>query len=638
MRTLLILPPVTQTNAPYASLPYLAGFLRSRGHDVESADLNLDFHLKLLSVDGLTRIRAELLAKQAPPTPTLSLFLSAFDDYAATITPVIRFLQGGDPSLAVRLVDRTFLPEGPRFSTILMRPDILRLFGLLGTDDLAKYIASRYVEDLLNVVREGIDPEFGSIHAASQASFNPALKSLLRARETPTCVDTMFEEVVVDRMERTKPEVVGVTVPFPSNLMSALRIGDILRRRYPAVRRVMGGGYVYTKLRHLSDPRVFDFVDDLVFDDGERPFELLLENLAQKGTTRLRTWRREGGVITKGEPAADGNAVSDVPFKDLPGPDYRGIKLHEYLRRIELPNPVHRLLVDYPWNKMVLAHGCYWKKCAFCDVHLDYVGRFEPLHVDQLVAQIKAVVAETGRTGFHFVDEAAPPALLKALSIALIEQKLKVSWWGNIRFDKQFTPEVAALMAKAGCVAVTGGLEVASPRLLKKINKGVDIEQGARVMRAFSQSRIKVHAYLMYGFPTQTDQETIDSLEIVRQLFQAGCLHSAYWHRFYATEHSPIGRDPAEYGIKLMPTPAPPEGMFAQYILPFVDKTAANHDKFGDGLQLSLFNYMGGAGLEHPLQAWFRHPVPKPTVEGTLIRRALGAASPSPPPPGREVG
>lgn len=633
MRTLLILPPFSLTNCPYASLPYLAGYLRSRGHDVEQADLNLDLHLKLLSVEGLTRIRSEIVEKKPPLTPTTRFFLSAFEDYAATVTPVVRFLQGVDPSLGVRIAGRTFVPEGPRFSTILMRPDIVRLFGLLGTDDLAKYVASRYVEDILNVVREGIDPEFGLAVAAGQVSFNPALKSLLRARENPTCVDTMFEEVIVDTVDRTTPDLVGLTVPFPSNLVSALRIGDILRKRYPSIRRVMGGGYVYTKLRNLSDPRVFDFIDDLVFDDGERPLELILENMATKSPTRLRTWRREGGVITKGDHVADVNAARDVPFKELPGPDYRGVKLNEYLRRIEQPNLVHRLLVDYPWNKLVLAHGCYWKKCTFCDIHLDYVGRFEPLHVDQLIAQIKTVVAQTGQTGFHFVDEAAPPALLKALSIALIEARLKISWWGNIRFDKQFTAEVASLMAKAGCVAVTGGLEVASERVLKLIKKGIDIEQTARVMRAFSENRIKVHAYLMYGFPTQTDRETIDALEVVRQLFLNGCLHSAYWARFFPTEHSPVGRDPAAYGIELTPAPVPPEGIFAQYILPYTDKTPANHDGFGDGLQLSLFNYMGGAGLELPLQTWFRHPVPKTTVDGGLIRRAIAADTPSQPRP-----
>ncbi|MES2639605.1 MAG: radical SAM protein [Myxococcota bacterium] len=627
MRTLLVLPPVTLTNSPYASLPYLAGYLRSRGHDVEQADLSLGLQLRILSADGLARIHSEVEKK--PLTPATQFFLSAYKDYAATITPVVRFLQGKDASLGVLLAQRRFVPEGPRFSTILMLPEVLRLFGALGTDDRAKYIASRYVDDILAVVREGIDPEFGEAGGAAHSSFNPTLKSLERARENPTCIDAMFEELVVETVDRTKPDLVGMSVPFPANLFWALRMGDILRRRYPGIRRVMGGGYVYTKLRNLSDPRVFDFIDDLVFDDGERPLELIIEGLAKKSATRLRTWRREGGVITK-EHGADGVPERDVPFKDLPGPDYRGLKPDEYLPRIDFPNQLNRLLVDCPWNKLVLAHGCYWKKCTFCDVHIDYVGRFEPLHVEQLIAQIKSVIAQTGRTGFHFVDEAAPPTLLKQLSHALIDQRIKITWWGNVRFDKQFTPEVASLMAKAGCVAVTGGLEVASPRLLKLINKGIDIEQAARVMRAFSENKIGVHAYLMYGFPTQTDQETIDSLEVVRQLFLNNCLHSGYWHRFYATEHSPVGRNPAAFNIVLQPMQIPPEGLFARYALPYVDKTPANHDKLAKGLQLALFNYMRGTGFEHPLATWFPDSAVKSTIDAGLIRRAI-APSERPP-------
>jgi hypothetical protein len=619
MRTLLALPPMTLTNGGYASLPYLTGYLRSLGHDVEQVDWNLAFHLKLLSEDGLARIRSEMAGKRGALTRASQFFLSRYDEYAATITPVVRFLQGKDPSLAVRLAHRTFVPEGPRFSTIAMRPDVVRMFGSLGTDDLAKYVASWYVQDILDAVREGVDPDLDDAHKAAQASFNPALKRLEQAREHPTCVDAMFEELVLETIEQTKPDLVGLTVPFPSNLLWALRVGDILHRKHPTIRRVMGGGYVYTKLRHLSDPRLFDFIDDLVFDDGERPLELILANMAHKSTARLRTWRRERGVITNG----DEGGARDVAFKEHPGPDYRGMRLDEYLPRIELANVLHRLLVDYPWNKLILAHGCYWKKCAFCDIHLDYVGRFEPAHVDQLVAQIETAIAQTGRTGFHFVDEAAPPALLKALSRALIDRHIKISWWGNIRFDKAFTPDVALLMAKAGCVAVTGGLEVASPRVLKLINKGIDIEQTARVMRGFDESRIRVHAYLMYGFPTQTDQETIDSLEIVRQLFLNHCLHSGFWHRFFPTEHSPVGRDPAAYGVTLTPVPVPPEGLFARYTLPYVDPTPASHEKLADGLQLALFNYMGGAGVEEPLQRWFRHPIAKTTIDPGLIRRAI---------------
>ena len=205
---------------------------------------------------------------------------------------------------------------------------------------------------------------------------------------------------------------------------------------------------------------------------------------------------------------------------------------------------MHRLWADGRWNKLTVARGCYWKQCTFCDVSLDYIARYEPASADVTVDRIEALVRETGETGFHFVDEAAPPAMLRALAQRLIERQVAITWWGNIRFEKSFTPDLVDLLARSGCVAVSGGLEVASDRLLELMKKGVTVDQVARVARAFTDAGVMVHAYLMYGFPTETAQETVDALERVRQLFAEGCIQSAFWHRFAATAHSPIGREP----------------------------------------------------------------------------------------------
>jgi hypothetical protein len=283
-------------------------------------------------------------------------------------------------------------------------------------------------------------------------------------------------------------------------------------------------------------------------------------------------------------------------------------------------NPMHRLWSDTRWNKLTVAHGCYWKKCSFCDISLDYIGNYDPIAADQLVDRIEALIAETGTRGFHFVDEAAPPAGLKGLAERLVARNVAVTWWGNIRFEKTFTPALCRLLADSGCIAVSGGLEVASNRLLERMQKGVTVEQVARVTKAFSDAGIKVHAYLMYGFPTQTEQETIDSLERVRQLFANGCLDSAYWHRFSATAHSPIGLDPAAFGIKLLPLRAP---TFARNDLPFEDPTGCDHEALGAGLRKAVYNYMLGMGLEEDVRVWFSTPRPKARVAKDFIKKAL---------------
>jgi hypothetical protein len=298
-------------------------------------------------------------------------------------------------------------------------------------------------------------------------------------------------------------------------------------------------------------------------------------------------------------------------------------------------NPMHRLWSDGRWNKLTIAHGCYWKKCTFCDVSLDYIGRYEQNGTDVLLGRIRSLVAETGETGFHFVDEAAPPAGLRALAKGLVDERLAITWWGNIRFEKTFNAELCDLLARSGCVAVSGGLEVASDRLLALMKKGVTVEQVARVTHAFTAAGIMVHAYLMYGFPTQTVQETVDALERVRQLFAAGCIQSAYWHRFSATAHAPIGLDPKSYGITLRP---PTEITFAHNDVAFDDPVGVDHDALGVGLRKALYNYMHGVGLDRDVREWFEEPaeprrgkkrarftVPAAQVPEDLIERALRA-------------
>ena len=272
-----------------------------------------------------------------------------------------------------------------------------------------------------------------------------------------------------------------------------------------------------------------------------------------------------------------------------------------------------------------MAHGCYWKKCSFCDVSLDYISRFDAATAETLADRIEAIVAETGQTGFHFVDEAAPPKSLKALAAELKRRQLAISWWGNVRFEKTFTPELCLELADSGCIAISGGLEVASDRLLQLMKKGVSVEQVARVTKGFSDAGILVHAYLMYGFPTQTVQDTVDALEYVRQLFVNGCIQSGFFHRFACTVHSPVGQRPQDYGVTLLPLPP---GPFAKNDIGFVDPTGTDHDALGVALKKALYNYMHGIGLEEDVRSWFSGRVPRATVHKHRIARALDAAPP----------
>lgn len=626
MLVLLLTPPMTQLNTPYPATAYLTGFLRKNGVKTSQADPSIDLVLRLLSRTGLEDIAAVCESlKKKDRSESVRHFLLERARYIACIEAVIAFLQGRDPSLALRIVGRGFLPEGPRFRALqelqaAAQDPLQWAFGALSIQDQAKYLASLMIDDLADVIREGVDARFelsryGEKLAASAPSFDPLAQAL---GAEPTLVDRYLDEISGELIETHRPDILGLSAPFPGNIYGAFRIARIARKINPKIKIILGGGYVNTELRELSEARVFDYFDYLTLDDGERPFLSLLDVLNKKpGAELFRTFVRENGkVVLKSSPK-----LHDIPHRDVGTPTYDGLKLDRYLSLFEMLNPMHRIWSDGRWNKLTLAHGCYWKKCNFCDVTLDYIGRYDAAAADLIVDRIVEIKNETGSSGFHFVDEAAPPAVLRAMAERLIERGVTITWWGNIRFEKTFTPELTQLLARSGCVAVSGGLEVASDRLLKLMNKGVTVEQVARVTRAFTDAGVMVHAYLMYGFPTQSTQETVDALERVRQLFEAGCIQSAYWHRFSVTMHSPIGRAPEKFGIRLLPEP---EVRFARNDLQFEDPTGTDHDALGIGLRKALYNYMHGMGLDQDVRSWFEDVrVGKPKVDPRLVENAI---------------
>ncbi len=622
---------MTQLNTPYPSTAYLTGFLRSHQVDAVQEDLALALVLALFTPEGLAQVRDCALAlPDAERSACVNYFLDYFSRYQTTIAPTIAFLQGRDSTLSHRIAGRGLLPEGPRFAALDVYDDegsgdpLAWAFGALGQQDRARHLATLYLNDLADVLRDAVDSRFEFVRyaeslAGSQATFEPLAQALAAP---PSLVDETLRQLTLQALAKHQPQMVLLSVPFPGAVYAAFRMAQTIKAQDPSIRIVLGGGFVNTELRELTEPRVFDYVDFVTLDAGERPLLALLEHLqGQRSVQRLvRTFVRN----SEGQVRLMNWAEPDVPFEDVGTPTWDGLPLDRYLSLLDMLNPMHRLWSDGRWNKLTVAHGCYWKKCSFCDVSLDYISRYETASAVTLVDRMERIVAETGQTGFHFVDEAAPPKALKALAEEILRRQLHVSWWGNIRFEKTFTPELAELLAESGCIAMSGGLEVASDRLLGLMKKGVSVEQVARVTKGFSDAGILVHAYLMYGFPTQTVQDTVDALEYVRQLFENGCIQSGFFHRFACTVHSPVGKDPQAYGIELVPLP---EVSFAKNDIGFIDPTGTDHDSLGRGLKKAIYNFMHGVGLEEDVRQWFQLPkgqCPKPTVGRHRIAKALG--------------
>lgn len=613
----LITPPFTQLNTPYPATAYIKGFLNTKNIDSVQADLGIEVILHLFSKQGLTDVFSEAAKMQSDFSENSKRIAALKEYYISTIDSVILFLQGKNPTLALQISQEDFLPQASRFNQL---EELDWAFGSMGTQDKAKHLATLYLEDISDFIVECIDENFGFSRYAerlgrSANSFDELYESL---QNPPTYIDQILFQILKKRVEEVNPTLFLISVPFPGNLYAAFRSAQFVKQHFPNIKMAMGGGFPNTELRSLSDKRVFEFFDFITLDDGEAPVENLIEHL--EGKRELLDLKRTFAMVDGKVKYIDNSTSHDYKQSETGTPDYFDLLLDKYISVIEIVNPMHRMWSDGRWNKLTMAHGCYWGKCTFCDISLDYIKIYEPVAANILCDRMEELLAQTGQNGFHFVDEAAPPALMRALALEIIRRRLTVTWWTNIRFEKSFTKDLCILLQASGCIAVSGGLEVASDRLLKLIDKGVTVEQVAKVTRNFSESGIMVHAYLMYGYPTQTVQETVDSLEMVRQLFEAGVLQSGFWHQFAMTAHSPVGLYPEQFGVVKNTEEI---GTFANNDILYNDKTGIDHDQFSFGLKKSLFNFMHGICLDYPLQDWFDFKIPRTTIPSNFIFNAL---------------
>lgn len=613
---LLITPPFSQLNTPYPATVFLKGFLAKEGFAVKQVDLSIETILAIFSKKGLSDIFNIIASKSDILPPHHIRMIESKEKYCSLISEVISFLQGNNEPYA-NIICGGILPKGERYKA---SGNLSKLFKKSDINTKAKFLGTIFIEEIGDLITTYIDSNFGFSRYAEQIGISPRFFASVEPEiNHNTLLTDIMCKLLDDTIKRYTPKTIGFTIPFPGNLLSVLKMSQYIKRHYPRIPIIIGGGWVNTELRQLTDPTFFDYVDFVCLDFGERPLLLLLNHLInnESKTSLVRTLSCENGKVIY----INNQVFPDIGPEKSGTPDYSDLQLDKYISAVEMVNPMHNLWSNGRWNKLMIAQGCYWHKCAFCDTSLDYISKYHSIGVHILCDRIEAIIRQTSYNAFHFIDEAAPPNALKELAIELIKRNIKIIWWTNIRFESNFTPELCEFLAKSGCIAVSGGLEVLSDRLLKKMNKGVTIKQAVKAAHAFRASGIMVHAYLMYGFPTQTAQETVNSLEVVRQFFEHRLIQSAYFHRFSMTVHSPIGKCPEKYNIESVDSSP---GSFANNGLLHIDTEGCNHDLFGFGLKKALYNYMHNSCLDYPIKEWFDFKVPKVSIARNMVEKIIG--------------
>jgi radical SAM superfamily enzyme YgiQ (UPF0313 family) len=612
MKALLVQPPFAQLNAPYPAVHYLAAFLRSRGIEARASDHSIELYRAIFSRAGIApafeaaRLRLEAKVDEVAASQ-LERYLSYEADYLEWIDPLVDFLSGKDPAFAHRLAQAVELPRGMRAEAFLEARE-----GRIAAHE-ARGLATAILGDLGDLVAFALDPSFETVRygerLAASASFFSTVRSAL---DSSPLLETLYRPLLEAewRTQARSPDLLLVSIPFPGCLLGALECARSARAAFgPSLRILFGGGYVSTELRDLRDGGIFDFCDYLCFDSGYGSLISILE--AEEGGDRGGLYRtmfrgEGGGVIASGfeaeaEPGSHAERMRAAEREAVVGiaPDYSDADFGRYLRIADSDNPMHALWSDSPWLKYCLARGCYWRRCAFCDSSLDYVSLFAPADIASIMRAASTASARTGLSGIHFVDEAMPMASLLAFADANRSRaaagEKAFHFWGNVRFDSSWSEDRCEFLAASGLVAVSGGIEVATEAGLEMTDKGFDLAGLVKTLVAMKRSGLLVHAYLIYGFPGQSRQDVVDSAETCRQLFAAGLVDSAFWHRFVLTRHSRMYGEWREGGkAGLEPVDRPWD--FANNDLGFAGSEA--YDAFDLPLASLLESWMAGEGLD----------------------------------------
>ena len=609
---------------------------------VEWKDLSIELFHRIFSKEGITQLfhntkdKALKMALEAEnqgdeiTAYNLRRYVLTKDSWINWIDKIVALLvenKSGRETLH-EFVRSAHVPRGNRMETYLAN-----LNREVSVDD-GYLLASLALADLADYITTVYDNNFALIrYAESICASDLSKEEILKTTNSPVLKDYLspLVENLINTVSASQQEpsfLFCVSVPFPGTFAAAMFICKQLKSTFGKNALItLGGGYVNTALRSVNQAELAAYIDCFSYDRGYSFYAELLAN----GLPAAAAYQTEsvfGGEVAQGKAnqtktsSTSSNRQELVEIENFMtknvAPDYEGIDFSKYPRLADDINPMHRIWSDGAWLKAYLAHGCYWHRCLFCDTKLDYVNCYKPVNIKNLYSSLLEQAKKSGVYGVHFVDEAAPPKMLE--DFASLNKDKALTFWGNIRFEKAFSRDLADILAKGGLIGVSGGIEMACGEGLSNINKGIDIKTLVFSLAAFKEAGILTHAYMIYGYYNETPQMLIDSAETLRQLFKAGLLDSSFFHKFTLTKHSTLF---AEWEAGKHPNLHPifPKNNFTDYELHF--KGEEKSEKYGAPLSLAVNAWMHKKSLDKPVEKWFNFPMPKPTVKKDFVEKAL---------------
>ncbi len=643
MNVVTIIPPLVQLNAPYPSGAYLTSFFKKEGHDAYWADLSIELFYEIFSRDGLEKLfslsekDALLMADKAEKNGddntafNIRRYISTKQNWIEWIDFITAVLSGGGArEKEHQFLYSPFAPRGQRMENFLEQ--LSEECHEPSVDDV-RFLCSYALADLADYITAVFDKEFSLIRYAEALTVDERTFAEVEKGLDSPILEHFYKPVLNRHAEFRERRLVCISIPFAGTFIPALYTARFLKSQYgEKVFICIGGGFVNTELRELRDTSLGKYIDAISYDRGYGSYKALFDNTVvecsrseciettiSKELYKLRLFQNDKIIEPLWSNQKYEKYETEITTQIIP--DYSDIDFSRYLRMCDDKNAMHRIWTDGAWIKAYLAHGCYWHRCAFCDTQLDYVCAYRPVVAEKLYEGLLKTAYEKNVYGIHFVDEALPPVALKRFALENARHGNPLYFWGNIRFEKTFTKDLAAFLSYCGLGGVSAGLEVAAESGLENINKGTDIRSVVCACAALKEAGVLVHAYMIYGFWYDTPQTIIDSMETLRQFYAAGLLDSCFWHKFVLTKNSTVYTEWKEGKQKNLQPIEPKSdkkgGLFAGNNIHF--KGENQYDKFGLPLETSLDNWMHGNKIEMKVQKWFDFPVPKPTVSESFI-------------------
>ena len=521
MKLALIFPPACDPTAPYPSVPALAGFLRPQGVDVLSIDANLEGFSWLLRREPLSRLAGTIERRWANLRRRRSLDHQAQLELLALgrVRGEARAVPGGiDSALSILRRPERFFDPGMYADAVTTVGAALRVISAAHTPLQLDFTAYRSPFALTTPEEMARDAE------PDRDPF-----------------DSYLARDLVPRLRRAGVDIIGLSVCFPGQMVPAYSFALKLKRAFPEAHLVAGGPAITQVLLRLRGPALRQALgpfDSAVVFEGEHTLLSLCRAVGDGHTSA----RELAGIPNLVLPDSSSGASylpgpPTVDLGSLPAPDFDGLPLDRYL------SP--QLLLPYDPTR-----GCYWGRCAFCHYGLTAAGtaRYRERPVETVVEHLGALSARHHTCYFYLSQDSVAPKTLGRLADALAASGFDLRWGTDLRPEAQLSPELCARLRRGGAVACSLGVESASPRILRLIDKGVTLAVAGKAVRNLAQAGIAAELMCFTDFPTETFDEAMETLAFVEE--HASHVAAFIVGRFDLTHGSRVAREPAHFGLR----------------------------------------------------------------------------------------